>query len=121
MKKLLYAAVIAAMMTHLCSCSPNGSIYHLSGGELLDDAKMAEIKSDLLGEEENSDILSSESTEVGIYEPDTAETVYWTESGSVWHKSAECGYLRKSKGTLSGAVSEAIDAGKEKPCSSCGK
>ena len=48
-------------------------------------------------------------------------TVYWTEKGSVWHLYKDCGYLSKSKEIKSGSVENAVEAGKDKLCSSCGK
>lgn len=49
------------------------------------------------------------------------ELYYWTAGGEVWHKSADCRYLKKSKEILSGTVSDAKDAGKERACSGCCK
>ena len=46
--------------------------------------------------------------------------VYWTKSGKVWHLSENCRYIKNSE-QISGTVEEAIEAGKERVCSSCGK
>lgn len=46
---------------------------------------------------------------------------YWTESGKVYHKWADCGYLKNSDNVLSGNAQDVEAAGKEKLCSSCEK
>ena len=47
-------------------------------------------------------------------------TVYYTESGTVWHKSADCSALKKSKNVIVGTLEEANAAGKERACKKCG-
>ena len=47
-------------------------------------------------------------------------TVYYTESGTVWHKSADCSALKKSKNVIVGTQDEANAAGKERACKKCG-
>ena len=47
-------------------------------------------------------------------------TVYYTESGSVWHKSADCSALKKSQNVLTGTQTQAEEAGKERACKKCG-
>ena len=49
------------------------------------------------------------------------ETVYWTKSGSVWHTDDQCYHIKKSSNVESGSVEDAMEAGKKKVCSSCGK
>jgi hypothetical protein len=49
------------------------------------------------------------------------DTVYWTESGSVWHLYRDCGHLKNSQNVLFGTVNEAEEAGKEHVCSTCNK
>lgn len=48
-------------------------------------------------------------------DPDTA-TVYWTESGKVWHTSRGCPSLANSEDVRSGSVTE---SGKERACKRC--
>lgn len=45
------------------------------------------------------------------------DTVYWTESGKVYHRSTDCRYIRNSANVLEGTVE---DSGKERACSACG-
>jgi competence protein ComEC len=51
------------------------------------------------------------------YSEDTV--CYWTKSGSVWHLTPNCSYLRNSKNIISGTVKDALLAEKTKPCSRC--
>ena len=46
--------------------------------------------------------------------------VYWTKKGKVWHVSKDCRYIKNSE-VESGTADNAIEAGKERACSSCGK
>ena len=48
------------------------------------------------------------------------DTVFWTVSGSVWHVTAECSALAKSKSVLSGSEGQAKQAGKTRVCKRCG-
>ena len=47
-------------------------------------------------------------------------TVYLTESGSVYHKYRDCYHLRDSRSIQSGTVLTARMAGKERVCAECG-
>lgn len=49
-----------------------------------------------------------------------AETVWWTQGGSVWHVSADCPALAKSKSVSQGSQTEAAAAGKSRACKRCG-
>ena len=129
--------IIAALLLIItCSaCDFDESKYHLSGGELLDEEKMSEIKNEVLSvitfETDTEEVTDSKNDLTGDSDEtvtdgqnniDTDEiTVYWTKSGSVWHTSADCYHLRKSTEILSGTVTEAQEAGKLKLCSNCGK
>ena len=50
-----------------------------------------------------------------------AGVVYWTGGGSVWHVTASCSALAKSKSILSGTEDEAQKAGKTRVCKRCGE
>lgn len=45
--------------------------------------------------------------------------VFWTESGSVYHLSDQCGALRNAKNIFQGSIAEALAAKKEWVCKSC--
>ena len=47
-------------------------------------------------------------------------TVYWVESGKVWHTTDKCSTLSRSKYIMSGTVDAAKNAGKERVCKRCG-
>ena len=52
--------------------------------------------------------------------PETEDAVFWTAGGSVWHVTAECSALAKSKSVLSGTEEQAKQAGKSRVCKRCG-
>lgn len=142
--------VAVCVLTSFFGCSFDESKNHLSGGQLLDDEKMSEIKNEILsdlsseiettgtgdtnaddtsveegsasvdGETSNADNSNGSSNDNGNKD-ESSNTVYWTKSGSVWHTTSECRYLSKSTNILSGSIEEAKEAGKAKACSGCGK
>ena len=46
-------------------------------------------------------------------------TVYWTESGGVYHLNKDCGHIINSTEIYSGTAAAAMEAGKSRPCKSC--
>ena len=52
--------------------------------------------------------------------PLSEDTVFWTAGGSVWHVTAECSALAKSKSVSSGTEEQAKQAGKSRVCKRCG-
>ncbi len=46
--------------------------------------------------------------------------VFWTESGTLWHSTYNCSYIRNSKNIIHGSLDEALLAGKTGACSRCG-
>lgn len=72
-------------------------------------------------ESEATEAESYTGPDFGTEDNNVKETVYWTESGSVWHTTNKCRYLKNSKNVLSGSIEEAKEAGKTKVCSGCGK
>ncbi len=128
---------IVFLIVSFSSCKMDESRYHLFGGELLDEERMSEIKNELLGGAESDTVSATVTEEFPNAESerentdsnseaeekteDLTQTVYWAKSGEVWHRSNECGYLKKSSEISSGTVEEAIEAGKERLCLICGK
>jgi hypothetical protein len=47
--------------------------------------------------------------------------VYWTKSGSVYHRDRDCYHLKKSQSVSEGSVEQAVSLGKERLCASCEK
>lgn len=60
----------------------------------------------------------TEVTTEEIVSPAVSGTVYFTESGEVYHKSKDCSYLKKSKNILTGDISEVSN---RRACSRCVK
>ena len=50
---------------------------------------------------------------------DGTETVYWSVTGKVRHKSRECPSLSRSKDISSGTVRDAVQSGKDRECQRC--
>ena len=142
-KKILpLISLLCLLSLLLCSCSisfsDEGTFY---GGQILDDALLAEIRQDVLGKE---DVTSSTKDSVAIGATDSkAETpseqkstegkdepientpstdgetvLYWVENGEVWHTSKDCRYL-KNKEIISGSQDDAVADGKKRICSAC--
>ena len=61
--------------------------------------------------------LRVKETEAIISETDI---VFFTESGSVWHKKRDCFALAKSDSVIEGSEKDAIEAGKKRLCQRCG-
>ncbi len=51
--------------------------------------------------------------------PDIDAVVYWVKNGKVYHSAHRCPALARSKSILHGSVSEALAAGKGRPCKDC--
>ena len=45
--------------------------------------------------------------------------VYWVESGSTYHKTTTCRYLKNAKDIRYSSLALAVKQGKSKPCSAC--
>ena len=45
--------------------------------------------------------------------------VYWTSSGSKYHKDPTCSYLKNAKQVFSGTLAQAANYGADSPCSRC--
>ncbi len=143
LKKSLVVMLTLMLLVGLAACDFDESKNHLSGGELLDDEKMSEIKNDIFSGslpetfveetepskelESNGDTASEDvdetdkKTDDDNNDIDNEQIVYWTKSGSVWHTNPECHHLKKSTNIQSGTVEEAKEAKKERLCSTCAK
>lgn len=83
---------------------------------------------------DTADFIEYVSTEVKAVEPvnyetttldtvsemNNTQTVYWVENGEVWHTKSSCPSLSRSKKIISGSLSDAKSAGKERVCKRCG-
>ncbi|MBQ7378724.1 MAG: hypothetical protein IJW70_03475 [Clostridia bacterium] len=54
-------------------------------------------------------------------EPDISGkgVVYWTQSGTKYHKDPTCSFLKNAKELLSGTIAQAANHGADSPCSRC--
>lgn len=140
-KSILFVFSIIFSVINLAACMEilpyNG---YFDGGEILDDELMSEIRSKYIveGTTENNNKSSDSSLESELNSvsntvetTDTAGTTiesteenpgvaFWTENGEVYHTKNTCGYL-KNKSYMTGTIQQAIESGKERLCSSCGK
>ena len=127
-----HLSILLILLTTVFSSSCDMFSYKqdsFSGGTILNDAMMSEIKAEIFGdsleynEEENEAASSdgSSNTEESTNPDNIRLTVYWTEGGGVWHLFEDCGHLKRAKEIFSGSVQDAIQSGKEKICSSCNK
>lgn len=116
--------ILAVFATSCDIFTPSNEVF--KGGEILNAEKMSEIKAEIFGSaDETTDSViettSNDSSKSENSEVEQPSEVYWTSGGSVWHLYEDCGHLKRGKDIISGTVQEAIDAGKEKVCSSCDK
>jgi len=116
-------------MTSLFACDFDESKGNLSGGILLNDEKMSQIKQEILTEEETgnesedeSDKTISNTTESEASSDIDYESkivVYWTKTGSAWHESVSCSHINNKPNIMAGTIEQAMSAGKTNACSRC--
>lgn len=121
--KIISILLLVLISLAMFACDFDESQNHLSGGVLLDDERISEIKNEILSgatEEETEEKTTEENTNSANENNEEKDgVVYWTESGSVWHESATCSHLKNSSKIVSGSVADAQKAGKSKACSRC--
>lgn len=73
-----------------------------------------------LGRDEQQSLYDDRLEQQG--EPDVSAkgTVYWTQSGTKYHRDPACSYIKNAKELHSGTVAEAANYGASNPCSRCG-
>ncbi len=73
-----------------------------------------------LGRDEQQSLYDDRLEQQG--EPDISAkgTVYWTQSGTKYHRDPACSYIKNAKELHSGTVAEAANHGASSPCSRCG-
>lgn len=101
---LLAALTAAALFSCAKSESPASS-----------DSGLVSIFRERLTEE--SELSSSENTQILPSGADEAATVYWVKSGSVYHRDPDCAQLRRSSDIMSGTAAQ---SGKNSACRFCG-
>lgn len=74
---------------------------------------------DPLSREEQASLFEERLEQQSEPNPDTKGTVYWTPSGTKYHKNPNCSYLKNAKELLSGTPLQAANHGADSPCSRC--
>lgn len=90
-----------------------------------EDTEAVQVVTDTVQADDTSAVIVTEAIETApsvetAQLPET-DTVYWVKNGEVWHVSAKCSTLSRSKEILSGTVEAAKESGKERVCKRCGK
>lgn len=121
--KIISIVLLIFLVMAMFACGFDESKRNLSGGELIDNERISAIQNEILSEDTNIDDAEDTDKEIdsSILEayPDSGETVYWTESGDVWHKSTSCTHIKDNSEPFAGTVTEAVEAGKIRPCARC--
>ncbi len=77
----------------------------------------AEISSgEVLSPEEQASLYEEQSFQDGV---SVKGTVYWSQSGTKYHKDPNCSHLKNVKQLQSGTVAQATNHGASSPCSRC--
>lgn len=100
MKRLICIALLLLLVLAGCS-APSGN--EISSGEVL-------------SPEEQASLYEEQSFQDGV---SVKGTVYWSQSGTKYHKDPNCSYLQNAKQLQSGTVAQATNHGASSPCSRC--
>ena len=106
MKRIIAFGIIVFCIVAMFACSDKDE-QGKNSGILADSDVIASIKQEI-ADKENS-LLAAEGD------------VFWTPSGSLWHATYECGYLKNSRTIYHGTVEEAKREGKQSACERCSK
>lgn len=103
MRKIEIVAVLMLALL-LVSCAQHGVVEH-DGTELTP----SELES------------LYESRQEQTPEPDVLgkQTVYWTPSGTKYHRDPDCTHLKRASAVYQGTMAEAANHGADSPCSRC--
>ena len=94
----LLMVLIATLL--LPSCAPA----RFDAGDPLSSEELEAISAELFSEEA---------------EPNGLTVVYWVESGSTYHTTTNCRYLKNAANVRYSSLALAVKKGKSKPCSAC--
>ena len=115
MKRALMALFVATFVFSSCSVLDRKPTIYYNEEELTleEIAQMAESF-------KNAESENATFSLIAYGDENVSTPFYWTEGGSVWHRSIECGHLRNTDKVFYGAEADAIKCGKQRACSSCG-
>lgn len=104
MKTIKILLTLVLCLTILASCKIGNDIKQ-HGGILADRDVVSSILKEL--EDKKNSSLAEDGD------------VFWSLSGTIWHKSADCSYLSNSKEVYHGTLEDAKLEGKERECTRC--
>lgn len=97
--------IVCVLFLMLVGCSvPRGA--EISSGEPLSPDEQQSLYQERLEQEGEPNV-------------DAKGKVYWTPSGTKYHKEPDCSYLKNAKEVLSGTAAQAANHGASEPCSRC--
>ena len=100
MKRFVCIALLLLLVFAGCSV-PSGK--EISSGEVL-------------SPEEQASLYEDQSLQDGVL---VKGTVYWSQSGTKYHKDPNCSHLKNVKQLQSGTIAQATNHGASSPCSRC--
>lgn len=106
-----FIPLLLLILSLLTACTPTDNF---AAGHPLTKDEMESLSAELFTQGEEPGETSP------VYTDREPNTVYWTESGSVYHAYRDCYHLKESKSIKSGTVLTARMAGKERVCTECG-
>ena len=107
MRRLILLLIAVITVLALTACSPS---HDFEGGHPISREDLESMSEALFDTEAPTE---DETSPPGI--------VYWTDSGSVYHRDPNCRHLTKAEKVKSGYIGNAEMYGKDRPCSVCGE
>lgn len=98
--------VLLLLLFVLAACREQGGIEVVSG--------------EVLSPEEQQSLYEAHTKQDEAPDVSVKGKVYWTKSGTKYHKDPNCSYLNNAKELQSGTAAEAANHGASGPCSRCG-
>ena len=102
--------LIASLLLLLPSCAPSDDF---QGGRPITKEDLESMSSALFE-------TTSEPSDTETVEPDPDRTVYWLESGSVYHSDADCSHIA-GKENVKQSTAEEAEANGRRLCKTCEK
>lgn len=109
--RVLRCCTVCLLVLALLFCTGCAARDGFDGGEPLSAEELAALQAQLAAQEEGAP------EEGGEIPPDA--TVFWLDGGKVYHVVATCYHIAKKENVRQGTLAEALEAGKERPCSVC--
>ena len=77
------------------------------------------VSGELLSLEEQQSLYEQRFEQVSEPDLDSTAKVYWSSTGSKYHKNPKCSYLKNAKDVQSGTLAQAANHGAGSPCTRC--